>query len=214
MATDNLEKNSMNNDRNDIDSSLFINEINSINDNHLKKLINIWNNMKHKPKCIIFDLDYTLWPFILDSNVLPPFKRDSKTNLILDYNKKNIHLYSDVYDIITQLKKLNICLAIASRSTMQNQAIQLLEMFKILHFFDSIQIYSGTKLKHVKNIQQELNKKAGVLTNFDQMMFFDDNRSNLECVGKLGVKGHQVKRHYGLNFQELFEAITKYKEIK
>lgn len=212
-----------NNDETD-DNCLAIDDniINTLNDNNFRKLIKLWQNIRHKPKCIIFDLDYTLWPFILDSNVLPPFTFDSKTNKIIDHNKKHIQLYQDVYNIIIQLKQITkkdeIYLTIASRSSMKNYAVQLLEMFNILKYFDSIQIYSGTKLKHVKNIRQELieNKQqknvAANLIDFNQMIFYDDNKSNLQCVAKLGIVGHQVKRHYGLNYQELFDGILKYQK--
>jgi magnesium-dependent phosphatase 1 len=182
--------------------------INSNSNNSKNELIKLWQNMNKNPKCIVFDLDYTLWPFILDSNVLPPFRYDSSKNTILDYQNKKINLYQDVDEIVRQLGSFELHLAIASRSTMKEYAIQLLDMFDLTNYFQSIQIYSGPKLKHMQNIRADLNRQQ---LSYNEILFFDDNKSNLELTeNRLGVIGHQVRRHYGLNYKELFDGLKKF----
>jgi magnesium-dependent phosphatase 1 len=176
-------------------------------------IIKCWNGLKNKPKCIVFDLDYTLWPFNVDSHLIPPFCFSNKKNPkeIYDHAKRQINHYEDIAVIMECLR--NSCfkgdaghfMAIASRSSTSNLALQLIEMFELKDFFDSIQIYTGTKIKHLKNIKGELK-----LEKFNDILFFDDNKSNLTQAESLGVVGYQVRRHYGLNTSELVKGLEKF----
>lgn len=181
-------------------------------------IIKCWKrNLTHKPKCIVFDLDYTLWPFFIDDQVTKIHKwkdEENKTQIkILDHKNKPLEPYQDVTSIIQTLK--NFCfedetyhLSIASRATLRDRALTLFDAFGWNGHFDSVQIYSGTKDKHIKNIMRELNLK-----NFNEILFFDDNRSNIEHTKNLGVIGHQVRRHYGLHTQELITGLQTFNSM-
>lgn len=172
-----------------------------------------WNGMARKPTCIVFDLDYTLWPFNVDSSLIPPFTR--RHNGIFDHAKREIQLYEDVSLIIRTLKDIFLSepyhtpryLAIASRSSNPDLAHQLLDMFGLIQHFDCIQIYTGTKLKHLKNIKGRLG-----IVRFEDILFFDDNKMNLSQAKSLGVIGHQVRRHYGLSLAELINGMKEYNQ--
>lgn len=189
----------------------FSNETIPKNQQKKEKLIKYWNGIVNKPKCIVFDLDMTLWPFLIDNQIFFPF---SKVNCdgnmkILDGNKNDIEPYEDVSLILDTLK--NDCfqnkefLAIASRATAGSRAIKLIDLYEWTDYFDSIQIYSGNKQKHMKQIKKELNLKS-----FDQILFFDDSKLNLEATKSLGVIGHKVTRHYGLNLEEILNGLKNY----
>jgi magnesium-dependent phosphatase 1 len=179
-------------------------------------ILKCWSGLKLKPKCIVFDLDYTLWPFNVDSHLIPPFRsvrRENGEEFIYDHAKRQINHYEDIALILSALKRLCFeatptsrhYMAVASRSSTTNLALELIEMFKLREYFDSIQIYTGTKLKHLKNIKADLK-----LENFNEILFFDDNRVNLTQAESLGVVGHQVRRHYGLNTSELVKGLEKF----
>lgn len=205
-------------------NNLFANdEISNIHSSiQLKKeetIVHNWKSLNNKPKCIVFDLDYTVWPFIIDSQLLPPFRRENNqpNGHIFDHNKRKVTLYEDIELIVKTLKEKcfkidDDCarfLAIASRSTVHNQAVELLEMFGLFHYFDSIQIYSGSKQKHIKTIRNDLK-----LEKFSDILFFDDNKSNLEQTQALGLVGHQVRRHYGLSLNDFYLGLKKFNNFR
>ena len=181
-------------------------------------ILRCWNETlkQFKPKCIVFDLDFTLWPFLIDSQILPPlkttksFENDEFKVKVHDHDNKLVNHYEDTTLIIKMLKDRcfadkSFHLAIASRATVHNLAMELFEIFGWSGYFDSIQIYSGNKIKHLKQIKNELKLKS-----FNEILFFDDNKSNLESTETLGVVGHQVRRHYGLNVAELVKGLEKF----
>ena len=178
-------------------------------------IVKCWSErLVHKPKCIVFDLDYTLWPFFIDDQVVKVYKWNEegvlKTKMV-DHKNKPITHYEDITLIIKTLKDIcfqgsnSLHMAIASRATMHDRAVEFFELFGWSGYFDSIQIYSGSKEKHMKNIFRELR-----LSNFNEILFFDDNRSNIEQAQRMGVIAHQVRRHYGLHVNELIKGLEKY----
>ena len=178
-------------------------------------IVKCWKQtLTHKPKCNVFDLDFTLWPFCIDDQIAKVYKwKDTDNNShtkILDHRNKPISHYQDITLIIKTLKQVcfedkSFHLAIASRATFRDRAIDFFDVFGWAGYFDSVQIYSGTKTKHMKNIFNELKLKS-----FNEILFFDDNRSNLEETKRLGVIGHQVRRRYGLNTNELIKGLESY----
>ena len=180
-------------------------------------IIKCWDALINKPVCIIFDLDYTLWPTIIDQKVLPPIKKkiiihnNIETYEVKDHTNRNIIHYEDVPKILATLKecfsrcKTKHYLAIASKATTYDLAVQLIQMYGWLDYFNSIQIYSGTKTKHMKNIQTELK-----LNNYKDFLFFDDSKSNISQTETLGLTAHKVGRHYGLNVNELNNGLKKF----
>ena len=81
------------------------------NNNEISKketlIIDKWNGIVHKPKCIVFDLDLTLWPFLVDFKILPPLRRVNYENgfKVFDHNKQEVKHFEDVPIILRTLKE-------------------------------------------------------------------------------------------------------------
>ena len=182
----------------------------------------VWNQMKHKPKCIVFDLDYTLWPFNADSyKYLPPFvaKPSSAVNstrmLIVDSQKKTLKSYPEVGKILDTLanrcfvaENRRVMLAVASKSTSEEICKSLLDVNNWTNYFSDMQIYSNSKIKHMKNICQNL-----ALNSFDEILFFDDNGLNIKETTNLGVVAYKVGRTHGLNQIDFIDGLKFYARV-
>ncbi|XP_070171293.1 magnesium-dependent phosphatase 1 [Polyergus mexicanus] len=142
--------------------------------------------MEKKPKVIVFDLDYTLWPFWVDTHVTPPFRRGTQ-NKVVDAHGRTIKYYTDVPDILKLLSKEGYELGIASRTSEIKGAKQLLDLFGWNKYFKYVEIFPGSKVTHFLNIQ----KSSQV--DYKDMLFFDDETRNIMEVGKLGIHAILVK---------------------
>lgn len=151
-----------------------------------------------KPKIIVFDLDYTLWPFWVDTHVTPPFKK--KANDIVDSHGQIIQHYKEVPDVLKYLHEEGYELGVASRTSEIQGAKQLLNLFNWNKYFKYKEIYPGCKINHFSKIQ----KASG--TDYKDMVFFDDEHRNIVDVGKLGVTCIIIKN--GVN-QTLVESVLK-----
>ncbi|CAE6481711.1 unnamed protein product [Rhizoctonia solani] len=152
------------------------------------------------PQLIAFDLDYTLWDFWVDTHVSPPFKRDGNSiNQATDRYKTPISFYKDVPRILQHLVDSKCHIAACSRTSASDEARQLLTLLLLpstalnssgsqrsIDFFDTLEIYPGSKLRHFK----ALNKKTGIP--YEEMLFFDDEHRNKE-VESLGVTMQLVR---------------------
>jgi magnesium-dependent phosphatase 1 len=160
-------------------------------------LVKLWESLKNKPKLIVFDLDLTLWPFWVDSHCTPPFKKivnnNECTTTIVDEEDKKLTYFSDVPKILKTLRycssKNNSYLGVASRTNAYEAALQLLEFYEWKDYFDSIQMYSGSKVRHINHICQEFGIKSK-----QDVLFFDDETRNTEDVGPLGATAHLLDR--------------------
>jgi len=179
-------------------------------------LMKCWNELKNKPVCICFDLDYTLWPMLIDKDLLPPIEKKKIADnnyAVLDHNNKRITHYDDVPRILFTLKecfsrsKSKHYLAIASKATTHDLAVQLIKMYGWYDYFSSIQIYSGIKVKHMKNISAELK-----LNNYKEFLFFDDSKSNITQTETLGLTAYQVGHTHGLSVKDFMAGLRKFND--
>ena len=128
---------------------------------------------------IVFDLDYTLWPFHVDTNVDPPFRKENEE--IRDRFGTRIKCFPQVPSILKKLHSLGYKLAVASRTETPREGRQLVDLFGWDKFFSYYEIYPGCKVTHFNSFK----KTTGF--SFDQMIFFDDENRNIRDISKLGV---------------------------
>ncbi|KAM6453110.1 magnesium-dependent phosphatase 1 [Liasis olivaceus] len=136
--------------------------------------------MCRTPALVVFDLDYTLWPFWVDTHVDPPFQKKSDGS-VQDRNKRPVNLYPEVADVLQQLQSKGIPMAAASRTGEIRGATQLLDLLGLNSYFHYTEIYPGSKVTHF----QRLSQQSGIP--FHQMLFFDDENRNIRDVSELGV---------------------------
>ncbi|AFR96825.2 magnesium-dependent phosphatase-1 [Cryptococcus neoformans C23] len=144
------------------------------------------------PLLVAFDLDYTLWDLWIDTHVTPPLKRNGDVvNQLVDRRGQNLSFYCEVPSILAELKHRRIHVAAASRTSAPELAKEALGMLllpaneggdhvKAISYFNTMEIYPGSKLKHFR----EIHRKTGIP--YEQMLFFDDEHRNFE-VESLGV---------------------------
>ena len=154
------------------------------------------------PSLFVFDLDYTLWPFWVDTHVRPPFVKD-KHGKVFDKVNTAMKLYPDVLDIIENLKRMNVKIAAASRTETPKEAREFLKLIGLYHFFDHLEIYPGCKLAHF----QKLREKSEVC--YDNMIFFDDEERNIKDIRTLGVTCIHVSN--GLDIKCVEQGLKQFK---
>ncbi|PKS07325.1 hypothetical protein jhhlp_005927 [Lomentospora prolificans] len=81
------------------------------------------------PRLIVFDLDYTLWPFWVDTHPMPPFRAASDHTSASDKTGETYEFYPDSGPILYSLGgHLSIKVAAASRTHAPELARDLLKM--------------------------------------------------------------------------------------
>ncbi|KAJ6016013.1 hypothetical protein N7540_010604 [Penicillium herquei] len=150
------------------------------------------------PKLIAFDLDYTLWPFWVDTHVSAPVKPRDNNSRVVDRWGESFAFYPAVSSIIYACKSRAIPLALASRTQTPDLARDLLKALHIiptfsdnpaansrtsraLEYFDFVQIFPANKTQHFSRIHQA----SGV--EYEEMLFFDDEARNRNVETELGV---------------------------
>lgn len=174
------------------------------------------------PSLIVFDLDYTLWPFWIDTHVTPPIKVNKQHTGMTDRYGDTYTFYNEVPSILYEAKRRNILLGLASRTHTPDLANQMLRAVnvpvpahylaqdsssgaeeqpqKAITFFTFREIYPGEKTRHFRQIQSSTKsmarKEEGIPKGgiaFEDMLFFDDESRNRNVERELGVTFYLVR---------------------
>ena len=129
---------------------------------------------------IVFDLDYTLWPFWVDTHVTPPFRKESD-GTIRDSSGQKVKPYPEVPQVLETLNALGYSIAIASRTSAVNEANKLIQLLDWDKYLIQKEIYPGAKTNHFAQFK----KKLGI--NYSNMIFFDDEHRNIRDLNGVGV---------------------------
>ncbi|OBA23487.1 magnesium-dependent phosphatase-1 [Metschnikowia bicuspidata var. bicuspidata NRRL YB-4993] len=139
------------------------------------------------PHAVVFDLDYTLWPFWCDYHVDPPISRVTDSEL-KDSSGYKLALCPDVESIIRELVENNVTIISASRTPTPHIAKKVLSLIKIngkpmIEHFHSLQWGEGTKIKHISRAVQDLGLEDH-LENGSFILFDDEARNrDVESIG-------------------------------
>ncbi|OAA43959.1 magnesium dependent phosphatase [Beauveria brongniartii RCEF 3172] len=180
------------------------------------------------PRLIVFDLDYTLWPYWVDTHVTPPLKANAAHTAATDRYGEDFAFYQDVPLILQLLPRVAgsassssssstpIKLGVASRTSAVGIARDLLKMLHLPAVdgqqkarragdaFDAgTEIYPGSKIRHFEMLQ----KRTGIA--YEDMLFFDDESRNMETE-KLGVTMRLIRD--GLTWAEVEKGVEDWRK--
>ncbi|KAK7525500.1 magnesium-dependent phosphatase-1 [Phyllosticta citriasiana] len=165
------------------------------------------------PKLLAFDLDYTLWPFWVDTHVTPPLKAEANGLKVKDRYGESYGFYRDVGSVLVAARQKGIKVAAASRTCAPELGREMLSLLRIpssssaddsvkgsgeraANFFDYLQIFPGSKTTHFAKIRDA----SGI--DYEEMLFFDDEARNrnvetlgvVMCLVRDGVTRDEIDR--------------------
>ncbi|XP_065332586.1 magnesium-dependent phosphatase 1-like isoform X2 [Cloeon dipterum] len=158
-----------------------------------------------KPKLIVFDLDWTLWPFHVDTNVDPPFTK-LPNGKVVDQRKREIEHFAEIPAILERLVSEGYKVGVASRTGEIKGAEQLLKLFDWNKYFSYKEIYPGCKKTHFSKFK----KNSGL--DYSEMLFFDDEYRNIRDLVSIGVCSILVDE--GVDSSVIEEGLRKFSEGK
>ncbi|KAK7748439.1 hypothetical protein SLS62_008595 [Diatrype stigma] len=83
------------------------------------------------PRAVVFDLDYTLWPFWVDTHVSgPPLRANADHSAVADRTGETFAFYGDVPSVLHGLRLAGVRIGVASRTYAPDLGR---EMLKLLH---------------------------------------------------------------------------------
>jgi len=174
------------------------------------------------PKLFVFDLDYTLWPFWVDTHVSPPLKAKDNNSRCVDRWGEPFAFYPAVPSVLQACRSRSIPLALASRTQTPDLARDMLKVLHIipsfsdnptaannrsiraLDYFDYVQIFPASKIQHFTRIQQASGLR------YEDMLFFDDEARNRNVQMELGVTFYLVRD--GLTREEVDRGVWEWRK--
>jgi len=143
--------------------------------------------------------------------VTPPITKRKVNNQesVVDSAGFLVRGFDEVTKVLHTLKEHcldeNQHLAIASRSTAYDLCMQSIELLNWKQYLSSFQIYDKSKTNHMNVIKKELK-----FENFEEVLFFDDDYSNIKSTSSIGVFAYEVDQSKGVNVEAVIDALSKY----
>jgi len=129
---------------------------------------------------VVLDADGTIWDHEDITALTLPFKRISR-NSIIDVKGERVNLKNGVRDLLRELKRRKIFVALASWNKPE-YVYQALKLFGIEKYFDYIKAeFNPAKHLMIQEILQSLENK-GIKLNPNQILYVDDRTVHLEDI--------------------------------
>lgn len=186
------------------------------------------------PRAIVFDLDYTLWPFWVDTHVYPPLRAaNPERSACVDKIGETFAFYDDVPSILHGLSLAGIKLGVASRThapDLGREMLKLLLVPPVNSVLDESSIEglagggkkdklgkprkaieffdAGLEIYPSSKIRhfEALGKRTGIP--YTEMLFFDDESRNRDTES-LGVTMWLVRD--GVTWNEIVDGIKEWR---
>jgi magnesium-dependent phosphatase 1 len=176
------------------------------------------------PPMLVFDVDYTLWPFDCDNQVIAPFNR-SPYGGVHDRFGRLANVFIDVPSIFAAAVDAGITVAIASRNPSAGPVESLLRATpmaprlrpELSCLWDAIpdravfNAYSSGGMKGKTKHFKEIQAVSGLP--FADMLFFDDIDENVLYARAMGVTAVRVDRA-GLTWAAVNKGIREWREAR
>lgn len=169
------------------------------------------------PKLVVFDLDYTLWPFWIDTHVAPPpyAARDGGAHAV-DRHGLALRLFPEVRAVLAALHARGVAVGVASRTNEPEWARALMGLLTVGNVggggattlaacVHHAEIFPGDKQAHF----HRLARASGVA--FGDMLFFDDEPRNIASVSRLGVTAVLVDDAVGVSLAVLHDGVRRWR---
>ncbi|XP_063693855.1 magnesium-dependent phosphatase 1-like [Bolinopsis microptera] len=160
---------------------------------------------QNRPGIVIFDMDYTVWPYWADVHLDPPFSVSN--GVVKDSRNEKVKIYPDILKILNFCKHHDIPMAVASKSPETTMYKELMKLLDIHKYFVQFEIYRKSKENHMKVINEQQNIE------FTDMIFFDDDFRNIESTRRIGVTAVHCPR-LGVTWNMFLEALKKHSDCK
>jgi magnesium-dependent phosphatase 1 len=181
------------------------------------------------PSIAVFDLDFTCWPFWVDTHVDPPFSRHPRhAGDAIDRAGRHVRLWPDICRVFADLEAHGVRIALASRTGAVDEAEALLALLhgpphpatgaqRVLN--DLVwhkEIYPGDKKAHFRGIRARAEREAGdggpAAAAYEDMLFFDDESRNIVSVGAIGVTCVFVDDAVGVTWGLYQDGLRRWRE--
>jgi len=171
------------------------------------------------PKVVVLDLDGTIWSpemYELWGGGGAPFTR-VRHDVVADRSGTKVRLFEGVWQCVGDSKTQGALLAVASSTDEPDWARECLSKLgptpvnggslpstaMLASHLDIVEIYKGSKRKHLTQIKQT----AGV--EFHEMLFIDNEYGNIQTVSELGVPSYHCPQ--GLTLRAWQEALQLFR---
>ena len=167
------------------------------------------------PPLVIFDLDWTLWNFDVDSHRSPPFR--AAGDAVADRHGEECALYPDVRAVLARIVAAGSAVAFASRTTDPEAAEALLKAHGLWALLggdrELFQAYpSGgggvAKTRHFARIHAATGLAAG------DTLFFDDMRDNVVKAREQGVAAVLLDDGRGLTAAAFEQGLRQWRAAR
>jgi len=158
------------------------------------------------PSLLVFDCDYTIWPFDCDKDVFAPFTKCPISG-VYDYYGRPSNAYHDVAGIFGAIVDAGIPVAFLSRNPSSDSLKQLLQALPCLNKVGAVEKYLWDAMPsyHYFHAYSSYGYGRGkdrhfaglfavCFTPFTNMVFFDDQIDNVKAAALSGVTSVYLKR--------------------